>query len=126
MLGLSAERTLADLADDDGGLVSGEALRDLMLEHRSGVQACRRRRPPEHASTVSGLLARWAIERSLDDSDIVLVDTSTWWSEATLASLAAATTICVVTTPRHVAMEATASCLAALERTGENRIRFAW
>ena len=37
-----------------------------------------------------------------------------------MASLAAATTICVVTTPRHVAMEATASCLAALERTGQN------
>jgi pilus assembly protein CpaE len=118
MLGLAAERTLADLADDDGRQGSIPALDDLLVEHRSGVRVLVGCDRPERASAVSGLLARWAVERTLAESDVVLVDTSTWWSEATLAALSAATTVCVVTTPRLVAMEATASCLAALERSG--------
>jgi pilus assembly protein CpaE len=118
MLGLSPELTLTDLAGGDGGHVSNEALQELLLEHRSGVRVLVGADTPERASKVSGLLTRWAIERALADSDVVLVDTATWWSEATLAALAAATTVCVVTTPRLVAMESTASCLAALERAG--------
>jgi MinD-like ATPase involved in chromosome partitioning or flagellar assembly len=78
---------------------------------------------PEHASAVGGLLVRWTIEQALEQSDIVLVDTATWLSEATLAVLPEATTVCVVTTPRLVALEATAGCLGVLGRLGVGRDR---
>ncbi len=118
MLGLPVEHTLADLADGPGGQVSGESLAELTQLHRSGVRLLTGCDGPERAASVGGLLVRWAIERTLEVSDVVLIDTSTWWSEATMAALAGATTVCVVTTPRFVAMKATASCLAALDRLG--------
>jgi pilus assembly protein CpaE len=117
MLGLPVDRTLADLGGAMGG-ASSEALAELVLHHRSGVRvitACDR---PDRVGDISGLLVRWAIERMLETSDVVLIDTATWWSEATLAALAAATTVCVVTAPRFLAMKTTATCLAALEKHG--------
>jgi DNA-binding response OmpR family regulator len=121
MLGLLPERTLADLAADDR--VSVDALHDLTTVHRSGVKVVTGCDQPEHASTVGGLLVRWTIEQQLEQSDVVLVDTASWLSEATLAALPEATTVCVVTTPRLVALEATASCLGVLERLGVGRDR---
>jgi DNA-binding response OmpR family regulator len=116
MLALQPTRTLADLAADDR--VSPDALDELTLEHRSGVKVVVGCDQPEHASTVGGLLVRWTIEQQLERADIVLVDTASWLSEATLAVLPEATTVCVVTTPRLVALEATSSCLSLLERLG--------
>ena len=58
------------------------------------------------------------MEQLLEQSDVVLVATASWPSEATLAVLPEATTICVVTTPRLVALEATSPSLALLERLG--------
>lgn len=123
MLGLEAERTLADLAADDRVTLSG--LRDTTLTHRSGVKVVVGCDQPEHAATVSGLLARWTVEQLLDESDVVLIDTATWLSEATLSVLPEATTVWVVTTPRLVALEATAACLGVLERlnVGPDRAR---
>ena len=117
MLGLTVDRTLADLGGAMGG-ASSEALAELAQQHRSGVRVITACDQPDRASDVSGLLVRWAIERTLETSDVVLIDTATWWSEATLAALAAATTVCVVTSPRFLAMKATGSCLATLERHG--------
>lgn len=116
MLALQPERTLADLAADDR--ITPNALGEVVLEHRSGVKVVVGCDQPEHASTVSGLLVRWTIEQQLERSDVVLVDTASWPAEATLAVLPEATTVCVVTTPRLVALEATSSCLALLERLG--------
>jgi pilus assembly protein CpaE len=116
MLALQPERTLADLAADDR--VSPDALAEITLEHRSGVKVVVGCDQPEQASTVGGLLVRWTLEKQLEQSDLVLVDTASWPSEATLAVLPEATTICVVTTPRLVALEATSSCLALLDRLG--------
>jgi pilus assembly protein CpaE len=121
MLGLQPARTLADMAADDR--VSVDALNDLTLTHPSGVKVIAGCDQPEHASTVGGLLVRWTIEQQLAHSDIVLVDTATWLSEATLAVLPEATTVCVVTTPRMVALEATAGCLGMLGRLGVGRDR---
>ena len=121
MLALQPERTLADLAADDR--ISSEALDELTLEHRSGVKVVVGCDQPEHASTVGGLLVRWTIEQQLERSDVVLVDTASWLSEATLAVLPEATTVCVVTTPRLVALEATSACLSLLERLGVGRDR---
>jgi DNA-binding response OmpR family regulator len=121
MLGLQPTRTLADLAADDR--VSLSALNDLTLTHASGVRVISGCDQPEHATTVGGLLVRWTIEQALEQSDVVLVDTATWLSEATLAVLPEATTVCVVTTPRQVALEATASCLGVLGRLGVGRDR---
>jgi pilus assembly protein CpaE len=118
MLGLSPERTLADLAADSTSQLPVQDLHDLALNHASGLRVMAGCDGPDRASNVGGLLVRWAIERTLDVSDVVLIDTSTWWSEATQAALASATTVCVVTNPRLVAMEATATCLAALARAG--------
>src|SRR5687767_13805464 len=97
MLALQPERTLADLAADDR--VSPEALGELTLQHRSGVKVVVGCDQPEQATTVGGLLVRWTVEHLLEQSDVVLVDTASWPSEATLAVLPEATTICVVTTP---------------------------
>jgi DNA-binding response OmpR family regulator len=116
MLALQPERTLADLAADDR--VSPEALGELTLEHRSGVKVVVGCDQPEQATTVGGLLVRWALEKQVEQSDVVLVDTASWPSEAMLAVLPEATTICVVTTPRLVALEATSACLSLLERLG--------
>jgi pilus assembly protein CpaE len=116
MLGLHTERTLADLAADDH--INLQALREITLEHQSGVKVVVGCDQPEHSSTVGGLLVRWTIEQELERSDVVIVDTASWLSEATLATLPEATTVCVVTTPRLVALEATASCLAMLSRLG--------
>jgi pilus assembly protein CpaE len=121
MLGLQSQRTLADLAADDR--VSVDALHDLTVKHPSGVKVVTGCDQPEHASTVGGLLVRWTIEQQLEQSDVVLVDTATWLNEATLAVLPEATTVCVVTTPRLVALEATAACLDVLERLGVGRDR---
>jgi pilus assembly protein CpaE len=121
MLGLEPERTLADLAADDR--VSVGALRDLTLTHASGIRVVTGCDQPEHASAVGGLLVRWTVEQMLEHSDVVLVDTASWLNEATLSVLPEATTVCVVTTPRLVALEATASCLSALERLGVGRDR---
>jgi len=121
MLGLQPTRTLADLAADDR--VSREALNELTLTHRSGVKVIAGCDQPEHASAVGGLLVRWTIEKQLEESDIVLVDTATWLSEATLSVLPEATTVCVVTTPRLVALEATYTCLGVLGRLGVGRDR---
>jgi DNA-binding response OmpR family regulator len=121
MMGLQAERTLADLAAEDR--VSVDALHGLTLEHSSGVKVVVGCDQPEQSSTVGGLLVRWAIEQELERSDLVLVDTASWLSEATLAILPEATTVCVVTTPRLVALEATAACLGVLERLGVGRDR---
>jgi pilus assembly protein CpaE len=121
MMGLQADRTLADLAAEDR--VSVDALHGLTLEHSSGVKVVVGCDQPEQASTVGGLLVRWAIEQELERSDLVLVDTASWLSEATLAILPEATTVCVVTTPRLVALEATAACLGVLERLGVGRDR---
>ncbi|MFN8636435.1 MAG: response regulator [Chloroflexota bacterium] len=121
MLGLEPERTLADLAADDR--VSVDNLHDLTLVHKSGVKMITGCDQPEHASTVGGLLVRWTVEQQLEQSDVVLVDTASWLSEATLAVLPEATTVCVVTTPRLVAMEATAACLNVLQRLGVGRDR---
>ena len=116
MLALQPERTLADLAADDR--VSTGALDELTLEHRSGVKVVVGCDQPEQATTVGGLLVRWSIEQLLERSDVVLVDTASWPSEATLAVLPEATSVCVVTTPRLVALEATSSCFKLLERIG--------
>lgn len=116
MLALQPERTLADLAADDR--VSLDALAELTLQHRSGVKVVVGCDQPEQAATVGGLLVRWTVEHLLEQCDVVLVDTTSWPSEATLAVLPEATTICVVTTPRLVALEATSSSLALLERIG--------
>ena len=113
---LQPERTLADLAADDR--VSPDALDELTLNHQSGVKVVVGCDQPEHATTVGGLLVRWTIEQALEQSDVVLVDTASWLSEATLAVLPEATTVCVVTTPRLVALEATSACLGLLERLG--------
>src|SRR5213076_3216808 len=88
MLGLPVEHTLADLADGPSGQVSSEALADLIQQHQSGVRLLTGCDGPERAASVGGLLVRWAIERTLEVSDVVLIDTSTWWSEATMAALA--------------------------------------
>ena len=116
MLALQPERTLADLAANDR--VSPGALAEIGLEHRSGVKVVVGCDQPEQASTVGGLLVRWTVEQLLEQSDVVLVDTASWLSEATLAVLPEATTICVVTTPRLVALEATSACLSLLDRIG--------
>lgn len=116
MLGLTVERTLADLVADDR--VSLDALRELTLQHRSGVDVVVGCDQPEQSSSVGGLLVRWAIEQARERSDVVVVDTGASFSEAILAAVGEATTICVVTTPRLVALSATASCLAALRRLG--------
>lgn len=123
MLGLKTERTLADLAADDH--INLSALHEITLEHKSGVKVVVGCDQPEHSSTVGGLLVRWTIEQELERSDVVIVDTASWLSEATLAALPEATTVCVVTTPRLVALEATANCLAMLSRLGvrEDHIR---
>jgi pilus assembly protein CpaE len=121
MLALQPVRTLADLAADDR--ISPDALDELTLEHRSGVKVVVGCDQPEHSSTVGGLLVRWTIEQQLERSDVVLVDTASWLSEATLAVLPEATTVCVVTTPRLVALEATSACLNLLERLGVGRDR---
>jgi pilus assembly protein CpaE len=123
MLGLQTERTLADLAADDH--INLSALHEITLEHKSGVKVVVGCDQPEHSSTVGGLLVRWTIEQELERSDVVIVDTASWLSEATLAALPEATTVCVVTTPRLVALEATAACLAMLSRLGvrEDHIR---
>jgi len=121
MLGLEPTRTLADLAADDRVTLSG--LNDTMLMHRSGVRMVVGCDQPEHSSTVSGLLVRWTVEQLLEQSDVVLIDTATWLSEATLSVLPEATTVWVVTTPRLVALEATATCLAVLERLNVGRDR---
>ncbi|MGE3268013.1 MAG: response regulator [Chloroflexota bacterium] len=119
MLGLKAERTLADLAADDR--VQLAALQEIVLEHKSGVRVIVGCDQPEQSATVGGLLVRWAIEQELERSDLVLVDTASWLSEATLAVLPEATTVCVVTTPRLVALEATTACLNMLSRLGISR-----
>ncbi|MCC7371015.1 MAG: response regulator [Chloroflexi bacterium] len=116
MLGLHTERTLADLAADDH--INLDALREITLEHQSGVKVVVGCDQPEHSATVGGLLVRWTIEQELERSDVVIVDTASWLSEATLAALPEATTVCVVTAPRLVALEATANCLAMLRRLG--------
>lgn len=116
MLGLQTERTLADLAADDH--INLSALHEITLEHKSGVKVVVGCDQPEHSSTVGGLLVRWTIEQELERSDVVIIDTASWLSEATLAALPEATTVCVVTTPRLVALEATAACLAMLGRLG--------
>jgi pilus assembly protein CpaE len=116
MLALQPERTLADLAANDR--VSPGALAEISLEHRSGVKVVVGCDQPEQASTVGGLLVRWTVEQLLEQSDVVLVDTASWLSEATLSVLPEATTICVVTTPRLVALEATSACLSLLDRIG--------
>jgi DNA-binding response OmpR family regulator len=121
MLGLEPARTLADLAADDR--VTLAALNETTMTHRSGVKVVVGCDQPEHGSTVSGLLVRWAVEQLLEQSDVVLIDTATWLSEATLAVLPEATTVWVVTTPRLVALEATATCLGVLERLGVGRDR---
>jgi pilus assembly protein CpaE len=116
MLALQPERTLADLAANDR--IHPDALAELTLEHRSGVNVVVGCDQPEHASTVGGLLVRWTVEQELERSDVVLVDTASWLSEATLAVLPESTTICVVTTPRLGALDATASTLSLLDRLG--------
>jgi pilus assembly protein CpaE len=116
MLGLKTERTLADLAADDH--INVAALHEITLEHQSGVKVVVGCDQPEHSSTVGGLLVRWTIEQELERSDVVIIDTASWLSEATLAALPEATTVCVVTTPRLVALEATAACLSMLSRLG--------
>ena len=116
MLGLQTERTLADLAADDH--INLTALHEITLEHKSGVNVVVGCDQPEHSATVGGLLVRWTIEQELERSDVVIVDTASWLSEATLAALPEATTVCVVTTPRLVALEATANCLSMLGRLG--------
>lgn len=121
MLALQPDRTLADLAADDR--ITLEALDELTLEHRSGVKVVVGCDQPEHSSTVSGLLVRWTVEQLLERSDVVLVDTASWLSEATMAVLPEATTVCVVTTPRLVALEATSACLRLLERLGVGQDR---
>jgi pilus assembly protein CpaE len=121
MLGLQPTRTLADLAEDDR--VSVDALNELTLTHSSGARVIAGCDQPERASAVGGLLVRWTIEQQLEQSDIVLVDTATWLSEATLSVLPEATTVCVVTTPRLVALEATSACLGVLGRLGVGRDR---
>jgi len=121
MLGLEAERTLADLAADDR--VTLTALQETTLTHQSGVKVVVGCDQPEHAATVSGLLVRWTVEQLLEQSDIVLIDTATWLSEATLSVLPEATSVWVVTTPRLVALEATANCLGVLERLNVGRDR---
>jgi DNA-binding response OmpR family regulator len=121
MLALQPNRTLADLAADDR--IAPEALDELTLEHRSGVKVVVGCDQPEHSSTVSGLLVRWTVEQLLERSDVVLVDTASWLSEATMAVLPEATTVCVVTTPRLVALEATSACLRLLERLGVGQDR---
>jgi DNA-binding response OmpR family regulator len=121
MLGLEPARTLADLAADDR--VTLTALQETAVTHRSGVKVVVGCDQPEHAATVSGLLVRWTVEQLLEQSDIVLIDTATWLSEATLSVLPEATTVWVVTTPRLVALEATANCLGVLERLNVGRDR---
>ncbi|MCC6174333.1 MAG: response regulator [Chloroflexi bacterium] len=123
MLGLPVEHTLADLAEERGSAVSLEALHALAVSHESGLDVLVGSDRPERAGEVGGTLVRLAIEDALDRSDVVLVDTAAWWSKATRAALAAATTVCVVTTPRLVALQATASCLASLDRLGIDRDR---
>ncbi len=121
MLGLQADRTLADLAAEDR--VSVDTLHSMTLEHKSGVKVVVGCDQPEQATSVGGLLVRWVIEQELERSDLVVIDTASWLSEATLAILPEATTVCVVTTPRLVALDATAACLQVLERLGVGRDR---
>src|SRR4051794_37331626 len=77
MLGLTHERTLADLAGDASAQPPVEALHELALEHPSGLRILTGCDGPDRAGSVGGLLVRWAIERTLDVSEVVLIDTST-------------------------------------------------
>ena len=116
-LGLSPERTIDDLART-GGTLDREKVEDYLVEHASGVRVLLAPTRPDHAShvTVDFLKQVYPVLRT--SNDYIVVDTPPGFTPEVIATIDAASHVCMVATLDSLSLKNTKLGLETLELMG--------
>jgi pilus assembly protein CpaE len=94
-LGLAPDRTIYDLASS-GGSLDGEKVEGFLAEHESGARALLAPVRPDQAATVTSSFLREVYEILRARHDFVIVDTPPAFTPEVIATVDAASHLCVV------------------------------
>jgi len=121
-LGLAPDRTLYDLATSSGSL-DAEKLEAFMVTHGSGARALLAPTRPDHAAAVTVDVLREVYPLLRANNDFVVVDTPPGFTPEVIASIDAATDVCMVGTLDSLSLKNTRLGLETLELMGFDRER---
>ena len=119
-LGLSPEKTLADLARS-GGSLDVEKLDGYLVDHPSGVRVLAAPTRPDHAGVVTVEFLRELYATLRSSVDYVVVDTPPGFTPEVIASIDSSSHVCMVGTLDSLSLKNTKLGLETLDLMGYKR-----